>query len=140
MALRLRRAIRNRIPKGPAGDAIRERFGDDSACTRCDKCCHQGFIIKGQFIFIPELPCRYLDRMDDGRYRCTVFATRHHVPWCHAVTEETVGDSARGINPSILPYLPNLPLGARERGAGQWLPLVRPGMPRPQPSISHPCI
>jgi len=106
MRLSIRRAIRNRIPKGNEGDAIRQRIGDDSVCTRCGKCCHQGFLVKGRFIFVPELPCRYLERNDDGTYACSVYDKRHRVPWCHAVSEETL---SRGLFPADCGYVQGIP-------------------------------
>jgi len=85
----LPRIRKNVIPHGEKGRIIRERFDDESACKRCGKCCYQGFIVRGYYIMIPDLPCRYLKPDGEGRTVCEVYEHRHKIEWCNTANPKT---------------------------------------------------
>jgi len=93
---------KNAIPDGEKGRDIRERFKDEGACRRCGKCCHQGFIIGGRFILVPELPCKHLTGDNNGGYSCAVYEKRHEVEWCNPCNEKTV---KQGLFPPDCAYV-----------------------------------
>ena len=92
---------KNAIPRGEEGRKIKERFADEDACKQCGTCCHQGFIVCGYFILVPELPCKYLDQNGDGKYYCTTYETRDSVEWCHRCNVKTV---KQGLFPEDCSY------------------------------------
>ena len=93
---------KNLIPPGEKGITIRRRFEDGDVCRRCGKCCHQGFVVGGQFVLIPELPCKYLAKNGDEIYYCKVYETRNEVPWCNPCNEKTV---KQGLFPPDCSYV-----------------------------------
>jgi len=93
---------KNVIPRGEEGRAIRERFNDESACKRCGKCCYQGFVVKGYFILMPDLPCRYLVSDGNGHMVCSEYERRHEIEWCNPANPKT---ARQGLFPPDCAYV-----------------------------------
>ncbi len=100
--MRLPRIRKNVIPRGEEGRRIKGRFEDENACKRCGKCCYQGFIVKGLYIMIPELPCRYLKPDGNGRTICEVYENRDKIDWCNTANVKTVKE---GLFPPDCAYV-----------------------------------
>ena len=53
----------------------------ESLCRRCGTSCHSNLILDDKSIVIEDLHCKYMTQ-DGKKYTCSVYETRHEVPWC----------------------------------------------------------
>ena len=103
--MRFPRFRKNVIPSGEKGRAIKERFKDEDICRKCGKCCYQGFVVCGFYVMVPELPCKYLVKSDNGKQICSAYEKRHELSWCHTANVSTV---RKGLFPPDCVYVEGL--------------------------------
>ncbi len=79
--------------------------GED-LCTRCGKCCFFKKELEDESKIFTSTPCDYLEFLDDGTTKCSVYANRHQVaPWCLPLDQAI----AKGCLPKECPYVQNIP-------------------------------
>ena len=55
----------------------------DPMCERCGVCCSLAVEVGTRLVVVEGVGCKYLRRMDDGRYFCEVYPRRFELaPWC----------------------------------------------------------
>ncbi len=84
---------------------IKERFGKEDLCSRCGECCHASIRLKKTMVLLPDLPCKFLSRLPDGRTYCTVYPIRDLTGWCREISAESV---RRELFPPQCPYVAGL--------------------------------
>lgn len=79
-----------------------ERFKDESLCRRCGICCYGAIFYKGRWIVLFDLPCRFLEKDENGLCSCSIYERRYLASWCQHVTIESVKE---GLFPNDCPYV-----------------------------------
>jgi uncharacterized cysteine cluster protein YcgN (CxxCxxCC family) len=117
---------------------VEQRFANGSLCQKCGRCCHGSIHYKGVLVMLPELPCKYLNRINENMATCSVYEDRNRfAKWCQRVSRESIGN---GLFPADCPYTQGI---AGYRGKAllpeeeqkkfyEWLKKMFSGQPRPE--------
>jgi uncharacterized protein len=117
---------------------VEQRFDNGSLCQKCGRCCHGSIHYKGLLVMLPELPCRYLSRVDENTAICSVYEDRNKfAKWCQRVSRESVGN---GLFPADCPYTQDIPNYHGKTGLPEderkkfydWCKKMFSGQPRPE--------
>jgi len=117
---------------------VQRKFPDESLCRKCGTCCLGSTYFQGKLAIIPELPCKYLSRVDENTAVCAIYQNRHQiVKWCKRVTKQSVRN---GLFPADCPYVRGIDgyrgktflNGDQEKKFYRWLKKVFEDQPRPE--------
>lgn len=85
---------------------VEARFADEALCRRCGRCCHSAIKVRGKFVLLKDLPCRYLTWEADGRAGCRIYARRESTGFCNQLSRASI---ARDLFPPDCPYAQGIP-------------------------------